>query len=72
MTGINVVGATDYRSDGSYVYELMYGTTAPTSATVGTDDCGTITCRPGSIAYKAGMTDFLQLSANGTWIAITV
>lgn len=70
LTGIVVINAENYRSDGSYRYDLMYGTTAPTEETVETDDCGTITCQPGSTAHKAGYADLLELSADGTWEAI--
>lgn len=70
LTGIVVINAENYRSDGSYRYDLMYTTDAPTEETVETDDCGVIHCQPGSTAHKAGYTDMLELSADGTWTPI--
>ena len=60
--------------DGLYRYDLLYKGDAPTGSkvmiTTASGDTALITCQPGSTAHKAGYTDLLELSVDGTWTPI--
>ena len=38
-----------------------------TGEVLNTSNGGTVTCLPGSVAFKAGFTDMKQLDHNGEW-----
>jgi hypothetical protein len=52
----------------AYVHALLYDDVAElTSAKLPVADGGSVTCLPGSVAFKAGFTDMKQLDHNGEW-----
>ena len=57
------------RNNAAYVHALLYDNAAElTGKRLPVADGNSVTCLPGSVAFKAGFTDMKQLDHNGAWV----
>lgn len=57
------------RDNCAYVHALLYEDSAELNGKrLPLGDGGSVTCLPGSVAFKAGFTDVKQLDHNGAWV----